>query len=400
MQHVEIASQISSEEFLIPAQNISHLEERIEALGKRARRIHCAPITLEHLGIERQVDEYQRVNVFYRVRVTGEAPQINGWQFIATIEHMGEGQNIVRAVPGMVSEGELKAYRECDPKCDHCHQDRMRNNTYILRSEEGEYMQVGKGCLRDFIGHRDPLDLAAIAEYLSDAVDACEEYLEDDLGRKKGILDREYFLSWVHACIRNNGWVSREMAENQMRSTTAMQAIMYLEDYQRHPDSADFCPQDQDRVETKNALAWIRGDSWNKESDYLCNLAVACKGNLLSPREFGLAASLFVAYDKAMEVKRERENASRLSRWQGTIGDRIIVTLTCNSVHYREACYGRRTTVTSIYHLTDEHGNRFTWFSSKDILEKGQTYTLKGTIKDHTQYQGIEQTVITRCKIV
>src|SRR2546423_1829001 len=156
----EQANLVSSEEFRIPSQNMYDLRERLGTLNKRAKRLHCSPITLEELGTERETDEKGIVKIFYRVRVTGETPIVNGWCFIATIQHMLNG-NIIRSVPNTVQEGELIAYREVEANCDHCKQYRRRNDTYLLKSNTGEIKQVGKTCLKDFTGHHNPLIVAS-----------------------------------------------------------------------------------------------------------------------------------------------------------------------------------------------------------------------------------------------
>lgn len=395
-------NQVTSEEFLIPSQNIDTLEERLNALNKRAKRLHCCPISFEKFGTERKEDQYGRINIYYHVRITGETPIINGWTFVATIQHTGNG-NIVRSVPGVTREGELTSYREVDAKCDHCNKYRLRNDTYVVKNERGEVKQVGKSCLKDFTGHKDPMMVASMAEYLAEAKEACENALDDFWGAGmsgKKVFDLEYFLSWVHACIRKYGWTSKSSLEEwSAGGSTSDQAIYMIEEFHKDPDHIEFKPEDRDREEANAALEWIRGNDWNTDNDYLWNLHTACKGKVISHREFGLTASLFAAYGKAIDIKRERETASKTSEWQGNIGDKLVVSITCNSVTYSEACYGRRVTVTNIYHLTDEKGNRYTWFSSNDVLEKGHSYILKGTIKDHSEYQGIKQTVLTRCKI-
>lgn len=49
----------------------------------------------------------------------------------------------------------------------------------------------------------------------------------------------------------------------------------------------------------------------------------------------------------------------------------------------------------------DADGNVFTWKTQKGIaLERGAAVNLSGTVKEHTEYKGERQTVLTRCKVV
>lgn len=61
------------------------------------------------------------------------------------------------------------------------------------------------------------------------------------------------------------------------------------------------------------------------------------------------------------------------------------------------------------YSMKDESGNIFTWTASSPMgleinnafhsVKKGDTVILDGTVKDHKEYKGDKQTVLTRCKI-
>jgi hypothetical protein len=39
------------------------------------------------------------------------------------------------------------------------------------------------------------------------------------------------------------------------------------------------------------------------------------------------------------------------------------------------------------------------WFTSKQDFTIGETYTMDFTVKEHKEYNGIKQTVITRAKV-
>lgn len=48
----------------------------------------------------------------------------------------------------------------------------------------------------------------------------------------------------------------------------------------------------------------------------------------------------------------------------------------------------------------DDNDNKFKWFSSGDWTQKGKRIKIRGTVKDHEEYKGEKQTVLTRCKIL
>ena len=54
---------------------------------------------------------------------------INGWRFVATLEHKEIG-NVIRRVDSSLEIPEY--YKTCEPRCDHCKSLRRRKDTYII----------------------------------------------------------------------------------------------------------------------------------------------------------------------------------------------------------------------------------------------------------------------------
>ena len=97
-----------------------------------------------------------KVEVF-PTTVTSIVVKIPGWTFLATLEHLAEGETLLRAI----AEGEIPAkYRTVGPVCDHCKLARKRNDTYLVRSDAGEIKQIGRDT-RTVGGNQD----AAIGEF-------------------------------------------------------------------------------------------------------------------------------------------------------------------------------------------------------------------------------------------
>lgn len=83
------------------------------------------------------------------------------------------------------------------------------------------------------------------------------------------------------------------------------------------------------------------------------------------------------------------------SQFVGSIGDRITETLTVIKAIPIEGYYG-----TSTFHvMTDANANEYVWNTSTKSLTVGNTYTVKGTIKNHSIYKNSKQTILTRCSV-
>ena len=76
----------------------------------------------------------------------------------------------------------------------------------------------------------------------------------------------------------------------------------------------------------------------------------------------------------------------------GTVGQRINFELTLNWVKYFEGAFG----ATYIHGLKDADGNVVIYKGSKCLGEKGATVKVKATIKDHSEREGVKQTLISR----
>lgn len=88
------------------------------------------------------------------------------------------------------------------------------------------------------------------------------------------------------------------------------------------------------------------------------------------------------------------------SEFVGEIGDKVEMRLTFTAYYTFETHYTYNGEVSYIYKFADENGNTIVWKTGKPMeLKEGTEYTVKGTIKAHSEYKGDKQTVLTRCKI-
>jgi hypothetical protein len=118
-----------------------------------------------------------------------------------------------------------------------------------------------------------------------------------------------------------------------------------------------------------------------------------------SRKTAGVAAAILVAYNKAMERETNRLKfaARPESNWIGEIGKRIqIIKVTCDKVIMNEGHYG----VTGIHKMTDGSGNDLVWFASGgEVIKAGETVHVSATVKDHSEYRGRKQTVLSRVTV-
>jgi hypothetical protein len=113
----------------------------------------------------------------------------------------------------------------------------------------------------------------------------------------------------------------------------------------------------------------------------------------------GLTERQAEAAQTALTRLAQQEVAKVTSKWFGAIGDKVTLTLTVNRVI--NMSYGTYPTIVSFLYLcTDEHGNAVNYKGNSAVFDNADTVTVKATIKEHTEYNGVMQTVIQRPKLV
>ena len=109
-------------------------------------------------------------------------------------------------------------------------------------------------------------------------------------------------------------------------------------------------------------------------------------------------------------IKERTPRESSGSEYLGEIGKRLTVSVALKKSFSFENDYGYHTTTTYIHNFEDEAGNVIIWKTAKDMTEydygNGNCTArelikcdLTGTVKEHSEYKGVKQTILTRCKI-
>lgn len=384
--------------YSIPESNFEALSSKLKKIQNKCNKFGCE-FTFIVLGehMEDIFEDHHFVGAmkYIDVEVSGTAI-INNWQFVATLEHTQAG-NIVRVYDDQ--EVPKWAYT-VEPKCDHCHTNHYRKDTYLVRNTiTGEFKQVGRSCLKDFTNG---LSAEHVADYMS-YFTILENAGEFSGSGFKKYYDTKKYLLFVVETIKHFGYLSKSNAESYDDRPTSYRAFSYMMDPSDSEISemtkAGFVADaSENHKEVDEAMTWII--SQTPEEGYLFNLKAACSKEYCESRDLGIIASLLPAHFRAIEkeserIAREAKKATQAeSNWIGTEGDRIEITVDCKCV----TCWQNEFGTTFVYKMTDDSGNIFTWKTGKSI-DAGKV-TLKGTIKAHTEFRGEKQTELTRCKLL
>lgn len=385
--------------------NLAYLLELVAGMNKRAAKLGCALITAVVVGAPRMKHNPAiGSEVSYTdLSITGETPKLDGWILLATIEHTDDG-NLLRTVPRI--EADLTEYRTADPLgCDHCNTRRHRRDTFVVQHDDGRRMRVGRQCLRDFLGHKSVDQLVFLAESLSAINDVCEsdEIFGDPMSSSVDLVE---YLGYVVATIRMDGWMSRSAANasyDPLAIATADLALENLYDNMkrdRRPEVTSRRPTGADRAAALAAIEYVAADleAADTITDYQHNLSVIISAGTVDHRRAGYAASIVAYHQRAMAelARREKAGALKESAHVGAVKERITVRVTLLRHRVTYGSYG----ATHIYAFCTPEGSDLVWFASRrQDIDVGDVIDLTGTVKDHGEYNGRAQTIVTRCKV-
>ncbi len=334
----------------------------------------------------------------FEVTISGEAPTYAGWRFVAAVDKAGttnEGQPsgaVLRYPPGAdqtINNSDVRA-----GECDHCHKTRPRSTTFLLRHDEtGELKQVGRSCLRDFLG-------SSTTPVFID-VDQAGEEVDKALGASRADpdWDLESVLTYAAAVVAEYGWTPASGAV----PTRSLVADAIRGGREGEPVLQAITPHLEQGRRTARLIIDELPASLSGESGYEANLATILRsGRVNSRKHLGLAVSAVRAWDRLNEKKLAEQVATEERppvTHAGAIGETITLSGTVTTAtrvdgyHYRAAA--RALLVidcgTTIAKTITSAG----WAYD---LDRGDRVTLSGVVKAHDTYKGVPQTVLSRPK--
>jgi len=140
-----------------------------------------------------------------------------------------------------------------------------------------------------------------------------------------------------------------------------------------------------------NSALVTRLTAYEGTNEFLRSMAynLASWGNLTA-RQVEAVESCFAVIDR---LEAARANSQHL----GAVGDKVTLTITVERVIVLKSEFYGDNYITI---ASDEQGNAITYKGKTDIGNKGDTRTIKASVKEHTVYNGVKQTVIQRPKVV
>ena len=329
------------------------------------------------------------------VDINGEYKQ-NGWKFIATIEHTPYG-NIIRCVDSNYATSIPVKYLTSKPYCEHCNTIRYRKDTYLVYNEEhNEFKQVGKSCLLDFTKGLTPELCNAIGNVLKVVEDtdiAEDEFLKMCLGSHLCGYASSRIKQIAYALVKQYGYVKSSERESTYSRMLAILSNKETIEESYYP--SDSCLEEMD----KYAKELVES---NTNNDFLRNASLSWLLEYPSSRDFCLIASFVSVYLKHLHQLTLEKTSKETTSYVGNIGDRITI----DNIQSLKYLYTKsfkvsyyNTSVSFVYSLVDSNGNTYICPLQESGLDHTVVDSIVGTVKDHSEYRGVKQTILSRCKI-
>jgi len=175
----------SAAEIKVPQNNLKSFNKRIDSLKKKAQKLGGQVICDllytkdeerfvfinyrdDHDSLKKEFKEVKafRVHIFALTILDLEIP---GWTIVANKKKL---DNVVFYF------GEEKYNHVKDICCEHCHQNRARKESSIIKDSDGNYKEVGTSCINDYTGSIDAERIARFYANLYEELTSISESYE------------------------------------------------------------------------------------------------------------------------------------------------------------------------------------------------------------------------------
>lgn len=416
---------ILDNQFYILEGRLTEAKDLIAKLQKKAVKYGCGEISIE-VGPLEPVRQWVRVygeDVEVKTRhclvtVHGEAPQVGEYTLVARITHEG-GTFFIDTVPGLEVD---HRFRDGGKQCEHCHSNRQRKDLFIVE-QKGNQIQVGRSCLRDYLGIDDPSRVIRKFQWFKDIRELGEysechedEELLPELLAVGCAADRQF--TFVSKSLANKLCDAADLAIDRGEKPPHVPRVTsyrvedalhpddisgnQLDDIERRQAARDLynSVNDDDKAKARQVTEWVRTEL-EGSNDYIFNLKQAYSNDYILRKRLALTLSAIGSYNRDHEIKIERakqESEYAASVHVGTVKERLKGVK--GVVKFRRVVSENDWGVVELIKILTSDGNLLNWFtgSASDDFDLGNSIVFDGTVKKHDIYKGINQTIITRVK--
>lgn len=356
---------------------------------------------------------------YYTYELSSEFDQKNiagvDVQFEGVVDLIDKNENA--KVFKLADSNLFKYLNNCE--CDECHKSIGRNK-YIVFSKSGKPVEgrndlvvLGTSCAKNYF----PFDvvnyIGNVENFYAELFGDCDDSMGCGFHSDNYINIRRLFS--LVGCVTNDFTVytkdggTKGDVELLIKGKTDKNFV-YVEPKTKWEDMVEWlkAAYGEAKDEFSTNVHGVMFDPYSEELKLRDDIDM---------KYLGIACYAFVgakkAHDKELErlAKEKMYKDSVKNEWFGAVGDKFEKELMFEKIIGFEGYYG----YTFFLFFRDEEGRVFKWSTGKQFYEcwckdngkkgdvdyeVGKKYLIKGSVKDHSEYNGVKQTVITRCKVL
>lgn len=384
----------------IPLENIEALAERFEQLTNKADKLGIpAPqlIMGEVYSVERKFSRqdgfilpFPVLDYYQRIEVVGEGidqPISYGThKIVGVYNHEYERAMYSSFSPDIRPNPDytLRFRQKNVSHCEHCNKTIRRNNTYLIASEDGKQMLVGSSCMKAFV----PLgkSVESIVAYYKSIWDS---YLDDELferdfsGSSRFESVRSHLMRVL--ILRKFTIVSHTDKEGFNSLLMSMHGPDFYREYNITNDNITEC-----RALAQEVIDWWKQRNVPEHHEFDYKIQTIVMSETMRSRDANVASWAVHKWYDAVVPK----VITGANEFLGEVGGRLNnIEVVLEREQY---LYANEYGVTYLYVFKTAEGNTITWKTSPRPLEQGQRLLLSGRVKEHEEFRGVNQTVVTR----
>jgi len=390
---------MNTTEYSIAIDAIEEVEKKLSALKRKADKYNCKlnwffndvekPLTVTIRDKDNNIiNKYTTLS--RTLTIESEIITNGNYELWAKLDHSNNG-NIVTTFDSHEID---QRWFTLAPNCECCSTNHQRSVTYIVRNiNNNTFLQVGSSCLHDYTGIYPDMAIAFLS-LCTELYDYSAGFYEENFPPSK-FFEVRIAIALAVKSINTNGYIKAEYLNSTKNAILELDANDVTND---------------DLLKSDEIITWLKLNSFS--DDFLTNCKNITSQSFVKKQYLGFLAYLPIAFRKWNENQIEeskKQEKRKNSNYVGKIGDKVQFEIKSWSlVSSFETMYG----TSFVYRFTDYQDNVFTWFTSSrpeneeytDYDKNRQLYrtrdlkSIKGTIKDHNEYKGEKQTILTRCK--
>ena len=391
---------LHTQQVVVHESELGRLQSLVDKRNEKARLVGYGGYELTVTGRHSRAVAIQGGSVpaaFVDVEIRMTPVQVpGGGQIVCVLQDGGDADNIIHGDPpeDVAQEAATVDFR----RCDRCGRRQLRTRLLVIQTNAGNTLYVGGECAKAFVGDGGIDSLIAALGDMPVADGFNTDYEQVSAIPTTDLLAAAVAVTEAHS---DGEWVSVDRGRHERIEPTGQTLRRQILD-PRLTVTEEHIAQGET---IRSYLAEL-----NKKKpvtdlgSYMGKVNACLDQDLVAPANISLTGSAVAAYANAQiyaaeETKREALKAAKaVSVHQGEKGDTLSRMVEVTDVRHTGGQWP-----STLIKMVDEDGNLYATFNSGAFARnvgEGDSWEVRGKVKDHTEYEGAKETLLSNTKTV